>query len=201
MRRSNVRLALGLLACLAMVACGAEKRAARAAIQSAERAAATLSDDVAKYVPDQWKSINDSLASAKESFDKKEYRAAIATLKDFGPRVQAAQAAATQKKTELANAWTDMSAGLPKMVDAIKTRVDELSKMKKLPKGLDASTLDGARQGLAAATQAWNEAQEAFKSGNLTDAVAKASTVKQKAAEVMQSLGIAAPAPAPAAGS
>ena len=201
MRRSNVRLALGLLACLAMVACGAEKRAARDAIQSAERIVASAGDDVAKYAADQWKSINDSLASAKESFDKKDYRGAIATLKDFGPRVQAAQAAATQKKTELANAWTEMSAGVPSMLTAIKTRVDALSSMKKLPKGVEASTVDAAKQGLAAATQAWNEAQEASKSGNLVDAVAKANTAKQKAAEVMQSLGIAAPAPAPAAGS
>ena len=197
MRRSNFRLALGLLACFAMIACGAEKRAARAGIQAADRAVAAAGDDVAKYAADQWKPITDAVASAKDSFEKKDYRAAIESIRDIGPKIQAAQAAATQKKTELSNSWSELSASLPKMVDAIKTKVDELSSMKKLPKGIDAAALDGAKQGLAAATQAWSEAQDAFKSGNLADAVAKANTVKQKATEAMQALGMT-PAAAPA---
>jgi hypothetical protein len=194
MRKFGARFALGILACSVMVACGAQKRAARSAIQAADKAVASVGDDVAKYAPDQWKGITDSVATAKDSFEKKDYKAAIASLSDIGPRVQAAQAFATQKKTELGNAWTEMSAGLPKMVDAIKGRVDELSSMKKLPKGIDAAALDGAKQGLAAATQAWSEAQDAFKAGNLTDAVAKANTVKQKATEAMQALGMTPPA-------
>jgi len=49
---------------------------------------------------------------------------------------------------------------------------------------------DGAKQGLAAATQTWSEAQSAAQSGNFADAVAKANTVKEKAISVMQSLGL-----------
>jgi hypothetical protein len=196
MRKFQTRLVLGLLACALAVACGQEKRAARAGIQTAETAVAAAGDDVARYAADQWKGITDSLAAAKDSFARKDYRAAIESVRDIGKRIQDAQAAASTKKTELTNAWNELSAGVPKMVDAIKTRVGELGASRKLPKGMDAATLDGARQGLASATQTWAEAQSAAQSGNLADAVAKANSVKEKAAQVMQSLGIT---PAPAA--
>ena len=64
---------------------------------------------------------------------------------------------------------------------------------------MDGAKLASAKDGLAAATSAWNEAQEAFKSGNLTDALTKAKSVKDKAAEILGMLGIqagAASAPA-----
>jgi hypothetical protein len=193
MRKFSTRLALGVLACALAVACGQEKRAAQAAIQTAETAVASAGDDVAKYAADQWKGITDSLASAKDSFARGDYKASIAGLQDIGKRIQDAQAAASTKKTELTTAWNNMSAGLPKMVDAIKSRVDILSSSKKLPKGMDAATLDSAKQGLAAATTSWNEAQEAYKNGNMADAVAKANVVKEKAVQVMQSLGMTPP--------
>ncbi len=197
MRKFSSRLVLGVLACALAIACGQEKRAARAALLSADRIIASAGEDAAKFAADQWKGITDTLAAAKDSFGKGDYRGTIAGLQDFGKKVQDAEAAASTKKTELTNAWNDMSAELPKMVDAIKSRVDTLSSAKKLPKGLDAATFDGAKQGLSAATQAWTEAQDAFKSGNLTDAVAKANSVKEKAVQIMQSLGMTPP---PAAG-
>jgi len=197
MRRFHSRLVLGVLACALAIGCGAEKRAAQAAIQTAETAVSSAGDDVSKYAADQWKGITDSLAAAKDAFAKGDYKGAMAGISDIGKRVQDAQAAASTKKTELTNAWNDMSAGLPKMVDAIKSRVDILSASKKLPAGMTAATLDSAKQGLASATQTWTEAQDAYKSGNLTDAVAKATAVKDKAVEVMKALGMTPP---PAAG-
>src|SRR5262245_9795911 len=194
MRKFQTRFVLGILACALAVACGQEKRAATAGIQTAETAVAAAGEDVSKYAADQWKGITDSLASAKDSFAKKDYRAAIESVRDIGKRIQDAQAAASTKKTELTNAWNDLSASVPKMLEAIKTRVDQLGASKKLPKGMDSATLDGAKQGLASATQTWTEAQSAAQSGNLADAVAKANSIKEKAGQVMQSLGVTAPA-------
>jgi len=47
---------------------------------------------------------------------------------------------------------------------------------------------DGAKAGLDMMTQTWTEAGSAFTSGNVAEAVAKAQTVKAKAAEVMTAL-------------
>jgi hypothetical protein len=82
---------------------------------------------------------------------------------------------------------------VPQMAAAIKSRVDILSQSKKLPAGLDKAKLDGAKAGLAAVSQGWTEASEAFKSGNVSDAVAKARAAKDKAVEVMTALNMTVP--------
>jgi hypothetical protein len=68
--------------------------------------------------------------------------------------------------------------------------------MKKLPKDMDASKLVAAKASLADMTKIMGEASEAFKSGNLMDAVTKGNAVKAKATETMASLGLTAGAPA-----
>ena len=87
-----------------------------------------------------------------------------------------------------------MTADLPRLVDAIKSRVDVLSASKRLPAGMDKGKLEEAKTGLAAASQMWTEASDAAKAGNLTDALAKGNAVKEKAAALMQALGMALPA-------
>ncbi|MGE5277858.1 MAG: hypothetical protein ACM3SU_12745 [Acidobacteriota bacterium] len=194
MLRNASRLALVALACALAVGCGKYKRLAATAIKTAEKAVASAGDDVPRYAPDQWKEITGSLAAAKDSYARGEYKAAIDGLRDIGTKVQAAQVAASTKETELANAWKESSDAVARMIEAIKSRVDILSASRKLPKGIDKARLEEARSGLAGATQAWNEASEAFKAGKLADAVARAGSVKDKATRIMESLGMTPPA-------
>ncbi len=67
--------------------------------------------------------------------------------KDLPAKAKEMAAAAAAKKAELTKSWEEMAAGLPKMVEAIKSRVDILSKSKKLPKGMDKATFEGAKAG------------------------------------------------------
>jgi len=198
MLRKTSRFALVILACGLAVGCGKYKRLADTAIKTADKAVDSAGDDVVKYANDQWQPIIHAVSSAKESYAKGDYKGAIASLQDIGPKIQAAQAAASAKKTELQNAWSTLSAGVPPMIDAIKSKVDSLSAMKKLPKGVDKAQVDSAKSGLAAATSDWSSAEELFKAGKLTDAIAKANGVKEQASQIMQTLGLTAPA-APAA--
>jgi hypothetical protein len=179
-------------------ACGsADKAPAAAAIKAGEEAlAAAKSGDAAKYVPDQLKSVDAALASAKAAFDKGEYTAALNQAKDIATKAKEAVAAAAAKKEELAKAWTELSGGVPQMVTAIKSRVDILAQSKKLPAGLDKAKVDDAKAGLTAIDQTWTEASDAYKAGNLTDAIGKATTVKNKAAEIMTALNMQVPAAA-----
>ena len=82
---------------------------------------------------------------------------------------------------------------MPKVVDAIKSRVDILSQSKKLPAVCRRKLWPQAKAGLNEITQQWTAATEASKGGNLTDAVAKASSVKVKAAEVLTLLKMPVP--------
>jgi hypothetical protein len=83
-----------------------------------------------------------------------------------------------------------MSDSLPGMVQAIQTRVDELSKMRRLPTGVTKEGLDGAKVTLQEMTAMWTQATEAYGNGNLADAASLGTAVKTKAAEVMAALGM-----------
>jgi len=189
---------------LFVVSCGSgNKEAATAAIKAAEDAWNAAKGEVVKYIPDQAKGVEDAIKAAKENFDKGNFDAALASAKAIPDKVKQLAAAAAAKKAELAKSWEEMSGGLPKMLEAIKSRLDILSQSKKLPANLDKAKLEGAKGGYEEAAKMWEDAKAAFAGGNAADALAKGKTVKEKAVAVMTALGMqvpaaAAPAPAPA---
>lgn len=193
---TRLRCAAGAaVVALVLSACGsADKAPAAAAIKAAEEALVAARGDAEKFVPDQLKSVDVALASAKAAFDKGEYAAALTLAKDLPAKAKDLAAAASAKKAELAKTWADMSGGVPQMVGAIKSRVDILSQSKKLPAGLDRAKLDGARTGLTELDRTWTEASESYKAGNLTAAIGKATAAKNKAAEIMTALNMQLPA-------
>ena len=82
------------------------------------------------------------------------------------------------------------------MVNAIQSRVDILSQSKKLPAGLDRSKVDAAKTDLTAVNQTWSEVSEAYKAGNFTDAIGKATAAKNQAVQIMTALNMEPPAAA-----
>jgi hypothetical protein len=192
-----------VLVCAAAVACNSGKAPAEAAMKLAEEAVNSVRGEAEKLVPDDFKSLSDDLNVARDQMTKGDYKAALASAQAIQQKANDVTAKAKAKKDELTKTWANLSATVPGMIDGIKTTVDSLSAMKKLPKGMDAGKLAAAKEGLAAAQSTWGEAQEAFKAGNWSDALAKASAVKDKAVSVMATLGVsssagAAPAAAPA---
>ncbi len=175
-------------------ACASDTKPAEEAIKAAESAIDAARGEAMKYIPDQFQALEDELKAAKDAFARKDYKTALNAAKDLPAKAKDLAAAAATKKEELTKAWEEMSGGLPKMVEAIKSRVDVLSKSKKLPANLDKAALDGVKAGLSEVAEMWNEAQNAFSGGNLTDAVSKAETVKGKAVEMMNTLGMQVPA-------
>lgn len=179
--------------CFTLLACSTAKAPAEAAIKSAEDALAAVRPEAAKVVPDQLKAVEDALATAKDNFQKGEYQQALTGAQDVATKVKDLVAATAAKKDELTKSWQDLSGGLPGMVDVISKRVEILSKSKKLPAGLDKEKFASAKATLATVTQTWTEASDAFKAGNLVDAVGKAKLVKEKAVEIMHTLGMKVP--------
>ena len=196
MKKSLALIAVVLVGLMLVAGCSRDKEPAEAAIKAAEAAIGSAKAEAAKYVPDQVKGVEDALKAAKDAFEKKEYTQALNAAKDLPAKAKELAAAAAAKKDELTKSWEAMAGGLPKMVEAIKSRVDILSKSKKLPANLDKAKFEGAKSGLAEITQAWMDADSAYKGGNIADAVAKANAVKAKATEIMTTLGMQLPAAA-----
>ena len=180
---------------LFLSACAGLKDPATQAVAAAESALAGLKDDAAKYLPDQLKSAEGSIAALKDSLTKGDFKAVMAgapalmssldTLKtNVGAKLEEAKAATGE--------WTAYAADLPKMVEAIQSRVTTLGASKKLPKGMDAAALDAAKSGLETMKSTWTEATAAFTGGNAIDAVAKAKDVKAKGEELLKQLGMSA---------
>lgn len=168
----------------------AAKLPADAAIKGAETALAKVRTEAAKYVPDQLKAVEDGVAQAKDAFAKGDYKGALASAKDLPARASALATAVAAKKDELTMAFTAATGQLPQLLEAIKGRVDILSAAKKLPKGVDAAQLAGAKDGLASVTKSLGDATSAMKAGNLAEAVAMAKPLQDKAMEVAGSIGL-----------
>lgn len=160
----------------------AAKTSADAAIKAGDEAFNAVKGDAMKYVPDQAKPISDSLDAAKAAFAKEDYAGALAAAKDVAANAKDLGPAAMKAKDELTAGWGNLSAGMPKMVADTEARAKALTKAHKLPEGA-AEKLDAVQKG-------WAEASDAFKAGNLADAMSKGNAVKGQLMELASSLGV-----------
>lgn len=188
-------MTIALVSAFLFTACGSgDKGPAELAIKAAEEAFNASKGEAAKYIPDEVKSLEGTLAALKEKFAKGNYTEVIPEAKSFAEKAKGLLDAAKAKKEELTKTWTEFDQGVPKMVAAIQSRVDMLSKSKKLPANLTAEKFADAKSGLASAKEEWAKALESFKAGNLADAVSAAKSVKDKAVAAMETLGMQVPA-------
>ena len=198
----TLKATIAAASCALLIACNTDKAPADAAIKAAEATVGAAKPEAQKFVPDQLKAVETSLAAAKDQFAKGDYKAALTTATELGGKANDLAPAAAAKKDELTKAWTDLSASISKSVETVKAKLEELDKAKKLPKELSAEKVTAAKEGIAKVEGAWKEATDAFSGGNLQDALAKGAAVKEKVAEITGLLGIqaapAAPATAPA---
>ena len=198
MKKIIVGLAIALLVSISfLMACTGGKKAADVAIKSAEEAVNVTKTEAVKIVPNEVKSLEDTLAAVKEKFTKGEYKTVLEEATTLAGKAKEVLAAATVKKGELTKQWLEIRQGLPKMYEDIQEKVDVLSKAKKLPSNLTKEKFEEAKAGLVSAKDEFTKAQESFISGNLNDAVGIASSLKDKALKIMETLGMSAPAIAP----
>lgn len=194
MKRNVLVYGLALFFGVLMIAgCSSQKGPAETAIKAAEDALNASKAEAAKYVPDQLKSLEGTLAAAKEKFANKDYKGALADATALIEQAKGLPDAAKAKKEELTAAWKDLSGGLPKMVEAIQSRVAILSKAKKLPTNLTKEGFEEVKSGLTSAKEEWAKAQQSFTSGNIAEAVSAATSVKEKAVKAMETLGLPVP--------
>jgi hypothetical protein len=196
MKKQSVWL-LATLAAVLVVGCANQKAPAEQAVAGAETALAAVRDDAQKYVPDQLQAVDAQLAALKDSLTKGDYKSVLTGAPTLNSAISSLKDAAEAKKadTEAAlakakDAWGPLSAEVPKMVDAIQSRVTALSKSHHLPKGVTRDGLASAKSGVDSLKSMWSDASNASASGDFTTAVGKAQAVKDKAAEIMKSLGM-----------
>lgn len=194
MRRIIIGIAVLLVAgsMLGSIGCSG-KTAATAAVDAAQTAFDAVKDQTAKVLPEETQKLSDAITAAKTDIDQGKIKEGMDAAKALPDQVKQLSDDAAKKKDELTASWTSMSAELPKSIEAVQSKVDALSKTKKLPAGLDANTLTGLKDSLASIKQSWTDAQAAFTSGNLADAMAKVGTIKQALVAAMTTLKMEVP--------
>jgi hypothetical protein len=188
---------LAALAAVFIIGCQNQRAPAEQAIAAAESALTSIRDMATRYAPDQLQSVDAQLNGVKDSFAKGDYKGVLAAIPALNTAIGSLKDTATAKQQEAAaasekakDAWGPLSSDVPKMVDAISSRVDILSKSHHLPKGVTKDTLAAAKSGLDSMKSAWSDASNAATSGDYTTAVSKGQAVKDQASQIMQSLGM-----------
>ncbi len=196
--RSSLFVA-ALAAAVLAVGCAGQKEPATKAVADVEASLSALREDASKYAATELQSADATLATLKSSLQTGDYKSILAGAPALVAQVDTLRKTIADKKAEAEAAleaakgkWTEASTDLPKMVEAIQSRLDILTKSKKLPKNLDKAALDSAVAGFDSLKSAWGEATAAATSGNFVEAMGKADAVKAKGAEVMAALGMSA---------
>ncbi len=186
-----------LLAALMLAACAGQKEPANRAVAAIEASVAALRADATKYASAELEQVEAGLASLKDQLAKEDYKGVVAAAPAVSAQVASLQQTVVAKRGEAQAAmaaaseeWRTLSADVPKLVDAVQSRVDILSQSKKLPKNVSKDAFAAAQSGLEAAKSSWAEATTAFGAGDPVKAVELAKSARDSGTAALQSLGM-----------
>lgn len=190
---TRLGLVLPLAGLLVFAACS-QKDPAREAIAASEDALNAVYEDAQKYVPERYAEVKAKLDAARAAYGEERYAEAIEAVKDVPADAEAlakeAAAAREARLSEMNADWARLSGTLPGLLAGIGSRLDELSGLRRLPRGMDRQLLDEARAAHASAMTAWSEASTAFGAGDLETAVGKARDAEGMAQDLVARLGM-----------
>jgi len=198
MKKQSIWLLAALTAVL-IIGCNMQKGPAEQAVAGAQAALDAVRDSAMQYAPEQLGGVDAQLSDMKGKFQQGDYAGVLASapavmtaISGLKDAAAAKKAAAEQALAKAKDDWGPASVAVPKMVDDLAKRVEALSKGK-LPKGVTKDAVAAAKTGLDSLKSTWGDATNASASGDYTTAMAKAQAVKDKATELMKSLGMTPP--------
>ncbi|HEX5162491.1 MAG TPA: hypothetical protein VFV88_12280 [Steroidobacteraceae bacterium] len=192
----SYKLILAVVAATFMAAgCSQQKQNATKVLEGVEAKLAPIKADAERYAPEGLKGVESQLERMHASIENKEYDDVIAGAPQLNKAVESlekavasgkaqAQAALAAAKTE----WQSLSVEVPKMVEDIQARVDELSKQKRLPWGLNKDEFAEAKSDFETMKAQWSEASSEYQSGRQIKAVEKARVAREMNEEIREQL-------------
>ncbi|MEJ1963156.1 MAG: hypothetical protein WDO56_17025 [Gammaproteobacteria bacterium] len=193
----NIASSAVCVVALLLGACSGPKGPATEALSKAESALGAIRDDAARYAPAELQQVESGVAGARDSLAKGDYKAVLASTSGLTSQIgslqetvaakkAAALAAADQARTQ----WAQVSADVPRMLDAVGSRIDTLKQSRSLPKSLSKDSFETAQRNLATMKDNWSQATSLFAQGNASEAVSKAQAAQQSGSEALQLLGM-----------
>ena len=195
----KIRFLVPALAAVAMFAtgCAQQRGPANKALEAVESSLKDIRDDAAKYAPEGLKSVDAQVERLKASYEAKEYDNVLAGTPSLQKAVDSLKSAVESGKAQVRAAaaaakteWEGLNVEVPKLVDSIQARVDELDKKKRLPFGVSKDEFAGAKSGLESLKALWADAKAEATKGDAVEASSKGKTAKGMAQEIREKLKI-----------
>jgi hypothetical protein len=187
------------LAATVLVACSSQKEPAENAVAKVDASLNEFRADAQQYAADQLQTVDASVKRLKDALANKNYRVVVSAAPSVTAEIDALKTSVAEAKQEaeatLAAAqseWSDLSTSVPPLVEKLQARVDELSKSRKYPKGMDKAAFEAAKSGFESLKTEWTEAGSEFAAGQAANAVRKARSAKAKAEELINTLEVQA---------
>lgn len=193
MRKNSLLTAVLATTMLAIAACSSQKGPATEAVTAAEAELATIRDEASTYVADQLDAAEAELAALKGKLEGRDYEGVLADSPGVMSSISSLKTAAAERKAAMETAtaeWGPLATDVGNMVSAIESRVDTLSKSRRLPRGISKEAFESAKAGLDQMKATWDSANSANAAGDPVDAVTIARGVQAKGREVLQLLGM-----------
>lgn len=186
---------VALTAVALLAACTSQEEPAGSAVSQLEASLNEIRADAQQYSAEQLQSVEASINRLKERLAKQDYgavvQAAPAVRSDLEALKSATATAKANAEEMLAAAqseWNELSASVPSMVEKLQARVDQISKSRKYPQGMDKTAFEAAKSGFETLKTEWTEAGTEFASGQAANAVRKARGAKAKAEVLISQL-------------
>ncbi len=183
---------LPLAAAMILAGCG-KADTSQSVIGQAEGAVTTVRDSAQAYAPEELKSAEAKLAQMKQDHEQKNYEAVVAAVPDMNAQIKSINDAVAAKQVASVAAeqeWTTLNQEVPKAVEVIQARVDELAGSAKLPKDVTKEAVATAKTELETVKATWAAAEADASAGKLVEATEKGRTVQAKVAELKTQLHV-----------
>ncbi|MBC8025598.1 MAG: hypothetical protein H7Y89_06385 [Steroidobacteraceae bacterium] len=189
---------LPLAAAMILAGCG-KADTSKSVIGQADGAVSNVRDSAQAYAPEELKSVEAKLAQMKQDHEQKNYKAVVAAVPEMNAQIAAINEAVVAKQGAAVAAereWTTLIEAVPKDVEVIQARVDELAGGAKLPKDVTKETVATAKTELETVKATWAAAEADASAGKLIEATEKGRTVQAKVEELKTQLAVPEAAPA-----
>ena len=184
------------LATLLVSACSSQKDPAQKALDKIDNTMAMIHDSAQKYSADSLPGVQAQVTAIHQTFAKGDYAGVLAQAPAVNTAVSnlrsdagSKQAAAESEQAKVKQQWRTLSAEVPKMVAGLHTQVDSLTGHA-LPRGVTKASFATAKEAVTSLDAAWTDANNTVSTGDYAGAVTKGQAVKDKATELMHTLGM-----------
>jgi hypothetical protein len=188
-----MRLArLILVGSLVTLACSGLRGRAEDAIAAADSAVAAVSAEAKRIAPEELTPLTDAIAAAQSAVTSGEFQAAIDGVAGIAARAEALGASLPEKKAALEKDWNALGTAMTANVAKAQGKLDQATRSKRYPTGLDANTVTRLQETMNSARTAWDEATATWGRGDLADAWWQGVVVRRQVTEVMLAVGLPA---------